>query len=209
MVVKVNVINLNNEVVGSVSLNPSIFCEEMRIDILHRIVEWQRSKRRAGTHKTKIISEVSGTTKKPFNQKGGGRARQGSLRSPQFRGGAVIFGPVVRSHEYDMPKSIRRKALKVALSAKLADSRLLLIDNLSLDTYKTKDLTAKIQKIGLSSVLFVGVDKEKDSNFCRASSNLQSIDVIPTAGINVYDILNHEYLILTTDAVETITQRLA
>jgi large subunit ribosomal protein L4 len=207
--VKVNIINLDNEVVGSVKLDPAIFEEKIRIDILHRIVEWQRAKKRAGTHKTKIISEVSGTTKKPYKQKGTGRARQGSLRSPQFRGGAVIFGPVVRSHEYDMPKSIRKKALKVALSAKLADSRLLLVDNLALDTYKTKDLNAKIKKIGLSSALFVGVDKEKDNNFCKASNNLKLIDVLPTAGINVYDILKHEYLVLTKDAVVAITERLA
>ncbi len=206
---KVNIINLDNEVVGSVKLDPAIFEEKIRIDILHRIVEWQRAKKRAGTHKTKIISEVSGTTKKPYKQKGTGRARQGSLRSPQFRGGAVIFGPVVRSHEYDMPKSIRKKALKVALSAKLADSRLLLVDNLALDTYKTKDLNAKIKKIGLSSALFVGVDKEKDNNFCKASNNLKLIDVLPTAGINVYDILKHEYLVLTKDAVVAITERLA
>ncbi len=209
MVVKVNVINLNNEIVGSLDLSAAVFAEPIRIDILHRIVEWQRSKRRAGTHKTKIISEVSGTTRKPYKQKGTGRARQGSLRSPQFRGGAVIFGPVVRSHEYDMPKSIRKKALKIALSAKLADKRLLFVDNLSLDTYKAKDLNGKIQKMGLSSALFIGIDKEKDSNFCKASGNLKLIDTLPTVGINVYDILNHEYLVLTKDAVETITQRLA
>lgn len=206
---KANVINLENEVVGKLDLDPAIFGEEIRVDLLHRMVGWQLAKRRAGTHKTKIISEISGTTKKPWKQKGTGRARQGSLRSPQFRGGAVIFGPVVRSHEHDIPKAVRKKALRVALSVKFADGRLLLVDNLQLETYKTKTLSEKIQKIGLSSALFVGVDKEKDSNFCRASGNMHKIDALPTIGINVYDILNHEYLVLTKDAVETITQRLA
>lgn len=207
---KVNIINFEkNEVVGEYILSEAVFGEELRKDILNRAVEWQRSKARAGTHKTKQIGDISGTTKKPWKQKGTGRARQGSLRSPQFRGGAVIFGPVVRSHEYDLPKSVRRKALKVALSAKFADGKLKLVDNLSLQTHKTKNLVEKASNAGLQSALFVGVDKERDSNFCKACANVYKIDALPTAGLNVYDILNHEYLVLTTEAVEAITQRLA
>lgn len=207
---KVNIINFEkNEVVGEYILSEAVFGEELRKDILNRAVEWQRSKARAGTHKTKQIGDISGTTKKPWKQKGTGRARQGSLRSPQFRGGAVIFGPVVRSHEYDLPKSVRRKALKVALSAKFADGKLKLVENLSLQTHKTKNLVEKASNAGLQSALFVGVDKERDSNFCKACANVYKIDVLPTAGLNVYDILNHEYLVLTTEAVEAITQRLA
>src|SRR5688572_33502499 len=110
--------NLDNQEVGDIELAEEVFSLPVRGDILARVVEWQRAKARAGTHKTKGISDISGTTKKPFRQKGTGNARQGSLRSPQYRGGAVIFGPVVRSHEYDLPKKVRKLGLKTALSAK-------------------------------------------------------------------------------------------
>lgn len=207
---EVNVINIEkNEVVGKLALNPTVFGEEIRPDILSRVMQWQLDKARAGTHKTKEIGDISGTTKKPYKQKGTGRARQGSLRSPQFRGGAVIFGPVVRDHGYAMPKAVRRKALKVALSVKAAEEKLIIVDNLSLADHKTKNLAGKVATIGINSGLFVGGERQRDENFYKACCNLYKIDVLPTAGINVYDILNHEFLVLTQEAVEELTQRLA
>ena len=125
---KATIKNLNNEDVGEIELAEEIFGLPVRTDILHRMVNWQLAKRRSGNHKTKGVSEISGTGKKPYRQKGTGRARQGSLRSPQFRGGAVIFGPVVRSHEHDLTKKVRKLALKTALSSKLADGKLVVID---------------------------------------------------------------------------------
>ena len=126
---KTNIISLDNKKVGEIELDETVFGLPLRVDILHRRVGWQLAKRRAGTHKTKTISEISGTTKKPFKQKGTGSARQGSLRSAQMRGGATIFGPVVRSHAYDLPKKVRKLALRVALSAKVAEGKLIVLDN--------------------------------------------------------------------------------
>ena len=137
---KLSVRNLDNQEVGDIELADEVFGLPVRRDILARVVNWQLAKRRAGTHKTKGISEISGTTKKPYKQKGTGRARQGSLRSPQFRGGATIFGPVVRSHAFDLQKKVRRLGLKTALSAKQAEGKLVVIDAARIDEAKTKAL---------------------------------------------------------------------
>ena len=152
----------------------------MRRDILARVVNWQLAKRRAGTHKTKGISDISGTTKKPYKQKGTGRARQGSLRSPQFRGGAVIFGPVVRSHEFGLQKKVRRLGLKTALSAKQAEGKLIVIDAARVDEAKTKALRARFDALGWDSVLII--DGAVDDGFARAARNLPKVDVLPRAG---------------------------
>ncbi len=205
---KLKVLNLDNKEVGDVSLEPSIYSQEIRKDILHRVVEWQRAKSRAGTHKTKGISEISGTTKKPFNQKGTGNARQGSLRSPQMRGGAVIFGPVVRDHSHKIQKKVRELALKMALSLKVAEKKFIALDDLSLKTNKTKDLAAKLKNIGLKSTLVIGMDEEKDLNFMMAHRNLKNVHALPVEGVNVYDLLKCEHLLITTDAISAITERL-
>jgi large subunit ribosomal protein L4 len=207
--VKVKVINLDNKEVGEVSLNSDIYKQELRKDILHKVVAWQRAKKRAGTHKTKGISDISGTTKKPFKQKGTGNARQGSLRSPQFRGGAVIFGPVVRDHEYPIQKKVKKLALKIALSAKLSEKKLVIIDSLGIKNHKTKDLKTKLNKIGVSSVLIIGLDTEKDINFTKAYRNIKNVDALPTNAINVYDILNHDHLVLSRASVDMINERLS
>lgn len=206
---KVKVINLDNKEVGEVSLNSDIYKQELRKDILHKVVAWQRAKKRAGTHKTKGISDISGTTKKPFKQKGTGNARQGSLRSPQFRGGAVIFGPVVRDHEYPIQKKVKKLALKIALSAKLSEKKLVIIDSLGIKNHKTKDLKTKLNKIGVSSVLIIGLDTEKDINFTKAYRNIKNVDALPTNAINVYDILNHDHLVLSRASVDMINERLS
>lgn len=204
---KTNVISLDNQSVGEIELADEVFGVAVRTDLLHRMVSYQLSKRRAGTHKTKTISEISGTTKKPFNQKGGGRARQGSLRSPQFRGGATIFGPVVRSHAFDMPKKVRSLALKVALSAKAAEGKLVVLDQAKLSAPKTKDLATRLQALGWGSVLVID-GPALDDNFALASRNIPFVDVLPSVGANVYDILRRDTLVLTKDAVAALEARL-
>lgn len=204
---KAKVINLNNAAIGELELDKDIFGLPVRADVLQRVVEWQRAKARAGTHKTKGVSEISGTTKKPFKQKGTGNARQGSLRSPQFRGGATIFGPVVRSHAYDLPKKVRKLGLKTALSSKATAGKLFVMDSLSVKTVKTADVLKQIQAIGLQRPLFIDA-AQVDEVFAKAVRNIPGVDVLPQIGANVYDILRHDELVLTQDAVKALEARL-
>ena len=204
---KAQVLSLDNESVGEIELADEIFGVAVRKDILARVVHWQLMKRRAGTHKTKGISDISGTTKKPYRQKGTGRARQGSLRSPQFRKGAVIFGPVVRSHEFDLQKKVRKLGLKCALASKAAEGKLVVLDNAKATEAKTKALAARFQKFGWESALIID-GAELDENFARASRNIPKIDVLPSQGANVYDILRRDTLVLTRAAVEALQERL-
>jgi large subunit ribosomal protein L4 len=171
------------------------------------MVNWQLAKRRSGNHKTKGISEISGTTKKPYKQKGTGHARQGSTRSPQFRGGARIFGPVVRSHAHDLPKKVRKLALRHALSSKAADGKLVVVDAVVADSHKTKGLAAKLTALGLDSALILA-GEQIDTNFALAARNLPFIDVLPSQGANVYDILRRDTLVLSRQAVEQLEARL-
>jgi large subunit ribosomal protein L4 len=203
---KLTVRNLDNQEVGDIELAEEVFGLPVRRDILARVVNWQLAKRRAGTHKTKGISDISGTTKKPYKQKGTGRARQGSLRSPQFRGGARIFGPVVRSHAFDLQKKVRRLGLKTALSAKQAEGKLIVIDEAQLGEAKTKVLRARLDALGWDSVLII--DGAVNENFARAARNLPKVDVLPQHGANVYDILRRDTLVLTRDAVQQLEARL-
>ena len=203
---KLTVRNLDNKEVGDIELADEVFGLPVRSDILARVVNWQLAKRRAGTHKTKGISDISGTTKKPYRQKGTGRARQGSLRSPQFRGGAVIFGPVVRSHEFGLQKKVRRLGLKTALSAKQAEGKLVVVDEARLDEAKTKALRARFAALGWGSVLII--DGAVNENFARAARNLPKVDVLPEQGANVYDILRRDTLVLTRAAVQQLEARL-
>ena len=204
---KVKIKNLDAKDVGEIDLADEVFGVTPRADLLARVVNWQLAKRRGGNHKTKGISDISGTTKKPFPQKGGGRARQGSLRSPQFRGGARIFGPVVRSHEFDLPKKVRKLGLKAALSAKQADGKLLILDTAEVKEAKTKQLAMRLGKLGLTSVLFIDGEKVNEL-FARAARNLPHVDVLPELGANVYDILRRDTLVLTKAAVERLEARL-
>src|SRR5260221_3356245 len=204
---KCSVITLDNAPAGEIELDEQVFGLPVRKDILARMVNWQLAKRRAGTHKTKGISDISGTTKKPYKQKGTGRARQGSLRSPQFRGGAVIFGPVVRSHAHDLPKKVRKLALKTALSAKAADGKLVVLDSGAAGEHKTKALAGRLGKLGWGSVLVID-GPVLDENFRRAAANLIGVDLLPQQGANVYDILRRDTLVLTRDAVQHLEARL-
>jgi large subunit ribosomal protein L4 len=207
MTMKLSITNLENQEVGSIELDETVFGLPIRKDILARMVNYQLAKRRAGTHKTKQIGDISGTTKKPWKQKGTGRARQGSLRSPQFRGGAVIFGPVVRSHAFDLQKKVRKLALKTALSTKQAEGKLIVIDNAAIDQPKTKILAERFEKLGWSSVLIID-GSEVNEGFARAARNIPRVDVLPQQGANVYDILRRDTLVLTRAAVELLEARL-
>lgn len=204
---KCDIVNLDNQNVGSIELADSVFGAEVRADILSRVVNWQLANRRAGTHKTKTIAEVSGTTKKPYKQKGTGNARQGSLRATQFRGGGISFGPVVRSHAQDLPKKIRRLGMRCALSVKAQNGKLIVVDELKLPEVKTKELLAKMNKLGVESALFVG-GAELDNNFNLAARNIVGVDVLPQQGANVYDILRRDTLVLTKEAAENLEARL-
>jgi len=204
---KVAVRNLDDQEVGSIDLADAVFGAKVRPDILARVVNWQLAKRRAGTHKTKGISDIQGTTKKPWRQKGTGRARQGSLRSPQFRGGAVIFGPVVRDHGFGLQKKVRRLGLMCALSAKQAEGKLVVIEGAAVKTAKTKELAERFKKLGWASVLIID-GPTLDEGFARAARNLPKVDVLPQQGANVYDILRRDTLVLTRAAVEHLEARL-
>jgi large subunit ribosomal protein L4 len=205
--VRLVVRNLDNEEVGDIELAEAVFGLPVRRDILARVVNWQLAKRRAGTHKSKGISDIRGTTKKPYRQKGTGRARQGSLRSPQFRGGARIFGPVVRSHAFALQKKVRRLGLKTALSAKHDEGKLVVVDAARIGEAKTKALRARFEALGWDSVLIID-GPVVDPAFARAARNLPRVDVLPQQGANVYDILRRDTLVLTRDAVQHLEARL-
>ena len=202
------VITLENTQAGEIELPEALFGATPRADIMARVVHWQLAKRRAGTHKTKGMGEVSGTTKKPYRQKGTGNARQGSLRSPQFRKGGVVHGPVVRDHGYSLNKKVRRLGLISALSQKAAEGKLIVLENAVLASdAKTSAIAAKVKALGWKSVLVV--DAAADENFARCIRNLPKVQVLPTMGANVYDILNHEVLAVTRAGVEALKERLA
>jgi large subunit ribosomal protein L4 len=204
---KLKVMKLDNTSAGDIELDDAIYGVPVKVDLIARAINWQLAKRRSGNHKTKGISDISGTTKKPYKQKGTGNARQGSLRSPQFRGGARIFGPVVRSHEFDLPKKVRKLALKTALSTKAAEGKLIVIDFAKADTHKTKALAAQFETMGIKSALVID-GQTLDTNFERAMHNIPLIQLMPSQGTNVYDIMRRDTLVLTKQAVADLGERL-
>jgi large subunit ribosomal protein L4 len=203
---QIDIKTLDNTTAGTAELPDAIFAATPRADIMARVVHWQQAKRRAGTHKVKGMGEVSGTTRKPYKQKGTGKARQGSLRAPQFRKGGAVHGPVVRDHGYDLPKKVRRLGLISALSQKQRDGKLVVLDAAAGGSGKTRDLKAKLNALGWTSVLVV--DRTVDKGFLQASRNIVGIDVLPTVGANVYDILAHDVLAITTAGIEGLKERL-
>ncbi|CAK6507219.1 unnamed protein product [Ixodes persulcatus] len=205
---KTKILSLANEEVGEISLSEDIFAVEfIRDDIIKRVIDWQRAKAMSGNHKTKTVSEVSGTTKKPFKQKGTGNARQGSLRSVQMRGGGVAHGPRVRSHATKLPKKVRKLGLIHALSEKFAEGKLLVIDSLKLDKPKTSALINILNKFQGKS-FFVIDGNEVDINFSLAAKNIYNTVIVPQIGANVYDIIRHEYVLLSQEAVSVLEERL-
>jgi len=206
---KLDVIKLDGAKGGSIDLADEIFgIEEIRGDILQRMVTWQLAKRRAGTHKIQVRNEVSRTGKKMYKQKGTGGARHGSRRAAQFVGGAKAHGPVVRSHACDLPKKFRALALRHALSSKAKAGSLVVLDAATLAEAKTATLRANFAKIGVTNALVIG-GAQLDANFQLAARNIPNVDVLPSAGLNVYDVLRRQTLVLTRDAVEAINARFA
>ncbi|MBB5754245.1 50S ribosomal protein L4 [Prosthecomicrobium pneumaticum] len=203
---EVKVTTLDGAEDGSVTLDEAIFGLEPRADILQRMVRWQLARRQAGTHKSKTRTEVHGTTKKMYKQKGTGGARHGAKTAPQFRGGGKAFGPVVRSHEHDLPKKVRALALKLALSAKAKGDNLIVVSDVAVGEPKTKALRERFAKLGLGNALIIG-GPAVDENFALAARNIPDVDVLPVAGLNVYDILRREKLVLTKAAVDAIGER--
>ena len=201
------VFTLNNKQAGMVQLADDVFGVNIRRDILHRTVKWQLAKRQLGNHKVKERGEVRGTTAKMYRQKGTGRARHGSKYVSQFVGGGVVFGPVVRSHAHELPKKVRRLALKCALSSKKAEGKLVVLEAAALENPKTKLLATQIRAFGWESALVID-GTEVDINFRRAAENLPNIDVLPSQGANVYDILRRDVLVLTKAAVDSLEERL-
>ena len=205
---QLDIINFDGKKVGSVELADSIFGLEPRADILHRVVTWQRAKSRAGTHAVKTVSDVQGSGKKAFKQKKTGNARQGERYNVHMRGGGVVHGPVVRDHAIDLPKKIRSLGLKMALSSKAKEGTLVIIDSEKLQAAKTNAFAKQLKNLEIVSALFVGAE-QLDENFKKSAANIANIDVLPTMGLNVLDVLKHEKLVLTADAVKAIEARLA
>ena len=198
--------SLENKVVKEIDLDKKIFGVEIKNEIIHRMIRYQLAKKRSGNHKTKGISEISGTTRKPFKQKGTGSARQGSRRSPQMRGGAVIFGPQVRSHAHKLPKKIRSLALKMALSNKLKEGKLKVVSDFKISKPKTSFLISKLAKMEIDSALFIdGKDVEK--SFQNALRNIPKTDFLPISGLNVYDIIRRNFLVISEKALLGINER--
>ncbi|QBY02343.1 50S ribosomal protein L4 [Rhodophyticola sp. CCM32] len=204
---KLDVIKLDGKKAGSVDLGEDIFGLEPRADILHRVVRWQRNNAQAGTHKVKTRSEVSYSTKKIYRQKGTGGARHGARSAPIFRGGGVYKGPVVRSHGHDLTKKFRKLGLKHALSAKMAEGSLVIIDNADLDAPKTGALAKQVKSLGWKRALIID-GAEVNENFAMAARNIEGLDVLPSMGANVYDILKRDTLVLTKAGVEALEARL-
>jgi len=205
---KVKITTLENKADGDIELSDNIFKTDVRNDILARVIQWQRARKQAGTHKVKERGEVHGTTKKPFAQKGTGNARQGSLKGPHQRGGGVAHGPRARAHTIKLPKKVRQLGLRSALSLKASEGKLIILKDAKLKDAKTKILAGHLDKMNISSALLIDGDAV-DNNLRSAVSNIKNVDALPEIGANVFDILKHDNLILTVDAVKQLEKRLA
>ena len=203
------VLNLNNTKVGDIDLDPNIFECKLLPDLIHQYLRYQNAKKRQGSHKTKTRSEISGRSKKPFSQKGTGNARQGSSKPPNFRGGAVSMGPLVRDHSFSVNKKEKKLAIKSALSDKLSQKKLYFIDKFNIESFKTKSLYENLKKFNFNSALFIYSSAGIDKNFKMASSNIPKISILNFNGINVMDILLFDALFLEKKSVEEITARLS
>ncbi len=203
---KLKVIKIDGASAGSVELGDDIFGLDPRVDILHRVVRWQRNKAQAGTHKVKTRSETSYSRKKIYRQKGTGGARHGDRNAPIFRKGGVYKGPTPRSHAHDLPKKVRTLGLKHALSVKAKEGALVILDKATASG-KTSDLAKQIKELGWKRALVIdGV--EVNGEFAQAARNIEGLDILPTIGANVYDILKRDTLVLTKAGVEALEARL-
>jgi large subunit ribosomal protein L4 len=202
----VDIFNIKKEKVGEIHLKEDIFAVAVKGHVLHEVVTWQRACRRAGTASTKTRGEVKGGGRKPWRQKGTGRSRAGSTRSPIWRGGGIIFGPRPRSYAYTLPKKVRRQALKMALSSKLSAGKLVVLDDYPSGTPKTRDFVAVLKAFDISKALFVTPAEHQALEL--SARNVPYVQVMPTAGLNVYDILRHDHLVLFSPAVAQIEARM-
>ena len=203
---KLDVIKLDGGKAGSIDLNEALFGLEPRVDILHRVVRWQRNNAQAGTHKVKTRSEVSYSTKKIYRQKGTGGARHGARSAPIFRGGGVYKGPTPRSHGHDLPKKVRALGLKHALSAKAKAGELVVIDAAVSDG-KTSALAKAVANLGCKRALIID-GAAVNENFAQAARNIEGLDILPTMGANVFDILKRDTLVITKAGLEALEARL-
>lgn len=204
---KTKLLSLDNKVVGEVELSDAIFGLEARIDIIKRVVDWQRAKSMAGTHATKTVAQVSGTGKKPFKQKGTGNARQGNARGVQRRGGGIAFGPVVRSHETSLQKKVRKLGMKHALSIKFSEGGVYIIDSVKMNAPKTSDLVKSLSSFG-SGKFFIIDGAMVDQNMKLSAKSAVDAHVVPVVGANVYDIVNSDYILISQDALPLLEERL-
>ena len=204
---KLDVIKLDGAAAGSIDLGDDVFGLEPRVDILHRVVRWQRNKAQAGTHKVKTRCETSYSRKKIYRQKGTGGARHGDRNAPIFRGGGIYKGPTPRSHAHDLPKKVRKLGLMHALSAKVAAGEFVIVDVSQLTDMKTSQLAKKIKELGWKRALVIdGVSVNQD--FAKAARNITGLDILPSVGANVYDILKRDTLVLTKEGVAAMEDRL-
>ena len=204
---KFDILNFSNQKTGDLELSDELFGILPRGDILARVIHWQQSKARQGTHAVKERGDVSGSTKKVGRQKGGGCARHGSKRGAQFRGGGIIFGPVVRDHGYSLPKKIRRLGVRMAIASKIQENNFLVLDSLSLSSCKTKDLVSALSSFGSKKFLLID-DMVKDTNLQKASANVFSVNVLPQIKINVLDLVKSDKVIFSVSAIKLLEERL-
>lgn len=202
---KIDVYNTSREKVGDMTLDDAVFGAEVKEHLLYTVVRYQRAKARAGTHQAKQRSDVRGGGRKPWRQKGTGRARQGHTRSPHWRGGGAVFGPVTRSHAFKINKKIRQAALVSALSRRLADNAIVVLDGFSVAAPKTKEVTRFMERFELQDMVLVAPN---DENLTKSARNLPSVTLLPPEGLNVYDVLKRRNLVFTQAAVDAVTRRL-
>ena len=206
---KKSVLNFQNKTVGDIDLDASIFGLKTLPDLIHQYIRYQNAKSRQGSHKTKTRSEVSGRSKKPFSQKGTGNARQGSNKPPNFRGGAVSMGPVNRDHSFNLNKKEKKLALKSAISTKVLDDKVVIIDSFEIKSFKTKDLYSDLKKFDYKSALFIHSESGIDKNFKLASSNIPRVSILNQKGINVKDLLTFDKIFIEQKSINEITKRLS
>ena len=204
----IDVVNLENKKAGSLDLSSAVFETEVKPHLFHAEVRRQLAERRSGTHSTKNRALVSGGGAKPYNQKGTGRARQGTTRAPQFQGGGVVFGPVPRGYSHKLPKKVRAAALKSALSQRVQDSAITIVDELSVDGFKTKRIVEILTTLGLAEGTTLIVIEEANSTVEASARNLPGVSVVRTEGVNVYDLLRHKNVLMTKSAIEKLQARL-
>ena len=206
---KKSVLNFQNKTVGDINLDVSIFGLKTLPDLIHQYIRYQNAKSRQGSHKTKTRSEVSGRSKKPFSQKGTGNARQGSNKPPNFRGGAVSMGPINRDHSFNLNKKEKKLALKSAISSKVLDDKVVIIDSFEIKSFKTKDLYSDLKKFDYKSALFIHSESGIDKNFKLASSNIPRVSILNQKGINVKDLLTFDKIFIEQKSINEITKRLS